>query len=61
MSNVPKKGKCFIVRNPIITLKNVTKKFVDKVEASQISQINSVMNNKLFIVVILAQYTLNNV
>jgi len=41
-----RKGNVFIVKNLVITFKNVTKKNVDEVEASQINQTNSVVDNK---------------
>jgi hypothetical protein len=41
-----RKGNVFIVKNLVITFKNVTKKNVDEVEASQINQTNSVVDHK---------------
>lgn len=52
-----RKGNVIIKKNPVITLKNVTKKIVDEPKTSQISQTITVVNNKLFIIAISAQHT----
>jgi hypothetical protein len=52
-----RKGNIFILKHLVITLKNVTKKIVDKPKTNQISQTIIVVNNKLFIPAISAQHT----
>jgi hypothetical protein len=63
ISNIPKKGKFFFCKKLGCHIKECSKIIVEKGKGSQTnqtSQANSVVNNKLFIAIVSAQRTFNN-